>query len=171
MIRVAVFIPRYFPIFGGAENQAKLLNRELIASKKVTIPFLLTHRLNKELEKKVVIDEIKVHRLGLPGMGLWSSLSFLLTSVLFLLIHHRKLDVIHSHASSVPENFLDDLDIIQVFPKNDEELAFFYRSLDILIAAGHIQLGACHYPVLEGLASGVAVIHSGYLPGTSANSS
>ena len=94
MIRVAVFIPRYFPIFGGAENQAKLLNRELIASKKVTIPFLLTHRLNKELEKKVVIDEIKVHRLGLPGMGLWSSLSFLLTSVLFLLIHYYMVSLI-----------------------------------------------------------------------------
>ncbi len=73
-------------------------------------------------------------------------------------------------AFSVPEEFLSDPDIIQVLPKNDEELARFYRSLDILIAAGHIQLGACHYPVLEGLASGVSVIHTGYLPGTPANS-
>lgn len=50
-----------------------------------------------------------------------------------------------------------------VVPKNDEELANYYRSLDILIAPGTVQHGAPHYPVLEAGACGVAVITTGYM--------
>lgn len=57
-----------------------------------------------------------------------------------------------------------------VIPKNDDELAAFYRSLDILMAAGTVQHGAPHYPVLEAMASGVPVVHTGYLPGNEFNS-
>ncbi|MCE3076898.1 glycosyltransferase family 4 protein [Chryseobacterium gwangjuense] len=51
-----------------------------------------------------------------------------------------------------------------VYPKNDRELAGFYKSLDILIAPGKIQLGAVHYPVIEAMACRVAVITTGYYP-------
>lgn len=51
-----------------------------------------------------------------------------------------------------------------VTPKNDAELAAWYRSVDVLIAPGTVQLGACHYPVLEAMASGTPVITTGYLP-------
>lgn len=57
-----------------------------------------------------------------------------------------------------------------VMPANDRELAAFYRSLDILIAAGTIQHGAPHYPVLEAMASGTAVVTTGYEPADEGNS-
>jgi glycosyltransferase involved in cell wall biosynthesis len=61
-------------------------------------------------------------------------------------------------------------DISTVYPKNDSELSDFYKSLDILIAPGKIQLGAVHYPVIEAMACGVAVITTGYYPAYEGNS-
>lgn len=60
---------------------------------------------------------------------------------------------------------------IEVVPINsDADLADFYRSLDIMIAPGTVQLGAVHYPVMEALACGIPTIHTGYSPGTEENS-
>lgn len=56
-----------------------------------------------------------------------------------------------------------------VVPQNDVELADFYRSLDILIAPGTVQLGACHYPVLEAMACGTPVVTTGYWPADATN--
>lgn len=56
-----------------------------------------------------------------------------------------------------------------VTPRSDSELADFYRALDVLVAPGTTQHGAPHYPVLEGLACGVAVVTTGYLGATEAN--
>ena len=53
-----------------------------------------------------------------------------------------------------------------IVPNNDKELADFYRSVDILIAAGTVQHGAPHYPVLESLATGTAVVTTGYMGAT-----
>ena len=53
-----------------------------------------------------------------------------------------------------------------VVPTSDAELADFYRSLDFVIAPGSLQLGAAHYPVLEGMACGAGVVTTGYLPAT-----
>lgn len=53
---------------------------------------------------------------------------------------------------------------VVVVPANDAELAAYYRSLDVMLAPGTLQLGACHYPVIEAMASGVAVVTTGYLP-------
>ena len=53
-----------------------------------------------------------------------------------------------------------------ILPKNDQELADYYRSLDILVAPGTVQHGAPHYPVLEAGACGVAVITTGYMGAT-----
>jgi len=57
-----------------------------------------------------------------------------------------------------------------VVPRGDEELAAYYRSVDILAAPGTVQLGACHYPVLEAMASGTPVVTTGYLPASPENS-
>ena len=51
-----------------------------------------------------------------------------------------------------------------VIPQNDSELSAFYRSLDIMVAPGIVQLGAPHYPVMEAMACGVPVVTTGYLP-------
>ena len=56
-----------------------------------------------------------------------------------------------------------------VVPANDRELAAYYRSLDLMVAPGTVQLGACHYPVLEAMACGVPVITTGYLPANADN--
>lgn len=56
-----------------------------------------------------------------------------------------------------------------VVPKNDAELAAYYRSVDVLVAVGTVQHGACHYPVLEAMASGTPVITTGYLPADETN--
>ena len=53
-----------------------------------------------------------------------------------------------------------------VIPNNDCELAAFYRSIDILVAAGTVQHGAPHYPVMEALASRTNVVTTGYLGAT-----
>jgi glycosyltransferase involved in cell wall biosynthesis len=57
-----------------------------------------------------------------------------------------------------------------VLPNNDKELADYYRSLDILVAPGTVQLGAAHYPVMEAMACGVTVVNTGYLPSDNNNS-
>lgn len=57
-----------------------------------------------------------------------------------------------------------------VHPDGDENLAHFYRSLDVLVAPGHIQLGAIHYPVIEAMACNVPVITTGYYPANEHNS-
>ena len=57
-----------------------------------------------------------------------------------------------------------------VFPDGDANLADFYRSLDVVVAPGHIQLGAIHYPVLEAMACNVPVITTGYYPANEKNS-
>ena len=49
-------------------------------------------------------------------------------------------------------------------PRNDIELGQFYRSVDIMIAPGTIQLGAPHYPVMEAMACGIPVVTTGYIP-------
>lgn len=53
-----------------------------------------------------------------------------------------------------------------VVPRNDAELADYYRSLDILVAPGTVQHGAPHYPVLEAGACGVPVVTTGYMGAT-----
>lgn len=57
-----------------------------------------------------------------------------------------------------------------VQPDGDANLSEFYRSLDILITPGHIQLGAVHYPVIEAMATCTPLITTGYYPSNKKNS-
>lgn len=56
-----------------------------------------------------------------------------------------------------------------VRPEGDSGLADYYRSIDVMIAPGTVQLGACHYPVLEAMSCGTPVITTGYLPADASN--
>ena len=56
-----------------------------------------------------------------------------------------------------------------VKPDGDENLSQFYRDLDVLVAPGHIQLGAVHYPVIEAMACKTPVITTGYYPADNDN--
>jgi glycosyltransferase involved in cell wall biosynthesis len=70
---------------------------------------------------------------------------------------------------NVPPEFLDlpYLEVVQI--ESDAQLADYYRSLDVLVVAGAEQFGAVHYPTLEGLASGVAVVTTPYHPANEGN--
>lgn len=70
----------------------------------------------------------------------------------------------------VPSPFNQDPNIEIVPIQSDGQLAEFYRSLDIMIAPGTVQLGAVHYPVMEAMACGIPTIHTGYSPGSPENS-
>lgn len=70
---------------------------------------------------------------------------------------------------NLPDNEpLAEIDVVH--PVDDAALADFYRGLDILVAGTYGQTGAPHYPVLEAMACGIPVVHTGYLPGTQDNS-
>jgi glycosyltransferase involved in cell wall biosynthesis len=70
---------------------------------------------------------------------------------------------------NLPENWRHDrVEILT--PASDTELSNFYREIDVLIAPGIVQLGACHYPVIEAMACGTPVITTGYYPADSTNS-
>lgn len=71
---------------------------------------------------------------------------------------------------NLPESWCKHEGIEVVVPRGDDELAAYYRSVDILAAPGTVQLGACHYPVLEAMASGTPVVTTGYLPASAENS-
>ena len=100
-IRAAHVIPRYFPIFGGAETQCRLLIRHLLATGEVEIPFVVTGRVERQNARTERIDDVIVHRLGFEGVGRWQWYWFYLASSWFLIRHRRDFDVIHCHATSV----------------------------------------------------------------------
>jgi glycosyltransferase involved in cell wall biosynthesis len=63
-----------------------------------------------------------------------------------------------------------ELEGIQIeTPKNDEQLAEFYRGTDIFVAPAIGQQGAPHYPVMEAMACGVPVITTGHMPSSHFN--
>jgi len=69
----------------------------------------------------------------------------------------------------LPDSCRDMPNVEVVVPKSDAELADYYRSVDVLVAPGTIQLGAFHYPVMEPMACGVPVITTNYAPATAEN--
>lgn len=62
-----------------------------------------------------------------------------------------------------------DLGIVQTQTHSDAELADWYRSLDAYVVGGQGQEFGFHYPCLESLACGVALITPPYAPANSAN--
>ena len=80
-----VVIPRYAPVFGGAENQCRLLNRHLVQSKRVSIVSVLTSRIRPSFPRREAIDGIPVRRLGGAGLGRWTWYGFFLITGAYLL--------------------------------------------------------------------------------------
>jgi glycosyltransferase involved in cell wall biosynthesis len=105
LVRIAVVIPRYFPIYGGAENQCRLLCRELERSGRVKIAFILTKYFGRNLSRQEQIDGVVVHRLGPVGLSRWSQYLFFMATLVKLVLARRHYDVIHSHASGLPGAF------------------------------------------------------------------
>jgi glycosyltransferase involved in cell wall biosynthesis len=100
-VRVIVVIPRYAPVFGGAENQCRLLNRHLVLSERVAVVSVLTSRILPSFPGREAIDGITVRRLGGAGLGRWTWYRFFLITGAYLLARRNHYDVIHCHATSV----------------------------------------------------------------------
>lgn len=99
-VRVAHVIPRYYPIFGGAETQCRLLVQHLRTANNLEVPFLLTGRVERGYAEQEQIDEVCVYRLGVPGIGKWQWYCFYLAASWFLMRRRGEFDVIHCHATS-----------------------------------------------------------------------
>lgn len=87
----------------------------------------------------------------------------------------RAIEILHSKGVSnvkllVAFNPVHYLKHELIIPDGDVELSDFYRSLDLLITPGHIQLNAIHYPVIEGMATKTPLITTGYYPSSDENS-
>ena len=60
--------------------------------------------------------------------------------------------------------------LIVSVPKSDIELGEYYRSVDIMIAHGMLQLGGPYLPVMEAMACGTPVVNTGHVPANAQNS-
>ncbi len=101
-IRVGVIIPRYHPVFGGAENQCRLLCRALRDASHAEIPWILTMRLDPDWPQRETVDGVPVKRLGPSGVSRWSHYAFLAKCFLTLVARRQEYDLLHCHASAVP---------------------------------------------------------------------
>ena len=100
-LRVAMVIPRYHPIFGGAETQCRALVAALGARPDVTVPYVLTRRLRDDLAPEERIDGTTVRRIGRPGRSRWGEYGFYLRTAGRLIARRREYDVVHCHATSI----------------------------------------------------------------------
>jgi glycosyltransferase involved in cell wall biosynthesis len=99
--RVAIVIPRYHPVYGGAENQCLLLNRHLMKSGSVEIPFVVTKRISADLERRERIESVLVRRIGRTGIGRLSDYHFFMSMAAFLVRNRRSFDLIHCHGGAL----------------------------------------------------------------------
>lgn len=105
-VRVAVVIPRFAPVFGGAENQCRLLNARLLEGGGVVIPFVLTRRIAPQLPARAEVDGVPVRRLGAPGISRWREYAFYAAAALRLVAHRHRYDVIHCHTTNIVGFFM-----------------------------------------------------------------
>jgi len=98
--RICMLIARFYPYIGGTERQALLLSKSLI-SRGIKL-FVVTERHRKNLPKYELVENVPVYRLSSLGKGLISSITFFISTVLFLIKRRDTFDIIHVHLASSP---------------------------------------------------------------------
>jgi len=96
-MNVLMVSERYFPVWGGAENQLRQLIPHLV-SKGCQIE-IVTRRWHPEMAKEERIDGVSVHRLGVSGDTSWATIVFVFSLLLFFLKNRKKVDIYHSHGA------------------------------------------------------------------------
>ncbi|MBM9513009.1 glycosyltransferase family 4 protein [Desulfogranum marinum] len=95
MQKILMVTERYIPIWGGAENQLRQLIPHLVRSgNEVTV---VTRRWSDDLPKYEEVDQVPVHRLGVPGRYPLTTGLFIIELLFFLIVSGRKFDWLHSH--------------------------------------------------------------------------
>lgn len=93
-----MIIDRYVPLWGGAENQLRQLMPHLRnCGCGVSV---LTRRWTTDLAKEEHIDDVPVHRVGLPGRGVFTTASYMFGLFLFVLLRKNSFDIIHTHGAA-----------------------------------------------------------------------
>jgi glycosyltransferase involved in cell wall biosynthesis len=181
---IQAYEPEYYQAFKGVKNYLlsiiswfsyylklnRIVNADLykgyknIRTDKVVYPgidFAVFKPCNTAVNNKIVLGSI-------GRLEAYKGTSYVLDGFLLAFKRNPNLEL---HVAFGDESLKDLHSAIKVFvPQNDEELSKFYNSLHAVIAAGTVQLGAIHYPVIEGMACNVPVITTGYYPATSTNS-
>lgn len=94
-MKIAMLIPSYHPIVGGAERQLELLSRELKAQCKEV--FVVTRR-KPSGKKHIKIHNVDVYRTFCH----FHTISFLISSFLFLSKNRNRFKIIHIHTLNSP---------------------------------------------------------------------
>ena len=96
-MRVLMLTERYYPIWGGAENQLRQLTPHLIGlGCEVEI---ITRRWRAEMPKYEFIDGASVFRVGCHGKSSFKTVLFTVSLIWHLLRNKKKIDIIHSHGA------------------------------------------------------------------------
>ena len=93
-----MIIDRYFPIWGGAENQLRQLIPHLQnLGCKIMI---LTRRWDKSMSEHELVENIPVIRVGWPGNNIFSTLSYLGALTWYTFHNKKSFDIIHTHGAA-----------------------------------------------------------------------
>jgi len=93
--KICFFIPSFHPLTGGAENQAKILAHQLI--KDGLNVFILTRRI-KGTSSFEVLNIVPIYRV----FAKFHSIFFIISSLLWLIVHKKKYDIINVHTFDSP---------------------------------------------------------------------
>jgi len=96
-MKIKMLTERYFPIWGGAENQLRQLLPYL--SREGFHVEVITRRWRKEMQRTEYIDGTMVRRIGIPGEGLLPTILFVLMLGVYLIGKSPSIDVIHTHGA------------------------------------------------------------------------
>jgi len=96
--RIALLIDRYFPLWGGTENQLRQLVPHLVEEDCEV--FIITRRWEQAMDKAELIDGIEVFRCGRPGRTLLSTLSYVVSILLLLLRKRARFDILHTNGAA-----------------------------------------------------------------------
>ncbi|MEE8415689.1 MAG: glycosyltransferase family 4 protein [Desulfobacterales bacterium] len=88
---------RYYPIWGGAENQAMILVSHL--TRLNSNNFVVTRRFSKQHRAQEVIDGHSVYRVFSVGADSIGHLFFALSALWFLWKRRKRFDILHVHGS------------------------------------------------------------------------
>jgi len=96
-MRVLMLTERYYPIWGGAENQLRQLTPHLIElGCEIEI---ITRQWRADMPPHEYIDGASVLRVGHPGKNFFKTFLFTVSLIWHLLCNTKKKDIIHSHGA------------------------------------------------------------------------
>lgn len=95
---IVMIIDRYYPLWGGTENQLRQLIPHLLA--KGCRVFILTRKWDRTLPPAEIIDGIEVYRVGIPGESKFASLVYSFGLFFKLLSKRHSFNIIHSNGAA-----------------------------------------------------------------------